>query len=341
MISRLVLGILLFIILYAVRGVCESAPVVIVLCTAEKSVVLQLKAELDTVGYRALPLIYPKKFLTPLETDKMLETHDAIALINMTDEERGVEVWVSSGTIGGGKLVETVGEPGKPISVATILKSVESLRASLMQFDTLKLQAKPEKTVNDDSESLSDGELDKTDSSLETTTLSINIGAMSQHGLGRFSPPARLNVALIWWFNDHFALYGAPTFPIYPMKADNHQGEVSVFEGQFLLGVRQYLGDAAARYRPWLGIGIGPSLMRIIGHADDGWKSSNDTLLLVVLSGQIGLSISLTETIGIQMACFSSFSLFLRPIVVLGEKQLPTENPVVIGGSLSLTVALF
>ena len=337
MFSRLVLVTLFLAMFYTRIGVSEPVPVVIVLCAAEEGIVLQLKAELDTVGYQPVLIISPEKSLTPLETDKILETHDAIALINITNEERGVEVWVSSGTVGGGKLVETVGDPRQPISVATILKSVESLRASLMQFDTMKSQTEspPPKTDTPKMEKVKP----KTASTL--STWSFEVGLSSQHGFGKFYPPLHLHFSFVWWLNERLALFGTPIFPIFPMKADNSQGEASVFEGQLLLGVRQYLTVRTSRYRPFLGIGIGPSLMRIIGKAEDGWRSSEDTLLLALLSAQAGLSVTLTERIGFQAVCFSSFSMFLRPIVVLGEKQLPTENPVVIGGRLSLTIVLF
>ena len=323
---------------------------VVVLFAEEDEITFQLEAELSAVGYKSVFISHNPKSLTPIETNEILEQNNGVALVNVTMKSKGVEIWVASPLIHGGTLVETIdNQSGAVIDASTILKSVESLRASLLWFDA-KNESEKEVSPVDKKEPVPEENTDKPPPPKEqeprfSPGFSLAGGVSTLYGFGDMSPPLRIALAGSIDLGENISVDLSTYVSAFPMKSENHQGMADVWQSGLVLGGRGYLLGRKRWASPWIGASIGPMMLRIHGKAkSDGTSDSHgaqldshdDTLVTGTVDLRLGIDFRLSERIKLQVA-FNNGWAFVKPEIVLGDESIPFGNPL-IGGDLLLKI---
>jgi hypothetical protein len=340
---RLLVPILITIICARVFAVTERYETVVILSRTEDERPVLLQAELKALGYRSVTLFHPPKSLTPMETESILETNGGIALINITMSTTMVEIWVASRRLsGGGTLVETIDiEEGEDINPSTILKSVESLRASLMRFDNLNKrpyeteQRRVELHKHAPLQTDSDGKKEKK----HRPHFSFETGLSTTYGFSQFSPPVCLFLGGALSFINRISLDIDVIIPLYHMNAENKEARAEVWYGAAALGIRAYFVSQEQRVAPWVGASVGPSLLRIKGTALGPHDPHNDTIVTGVVLLRLGLDVRLSKRVALHLTVNTGWNL-AKPRIEVGYKKVMFGNPL-IGGTLGVAIGLF
>ena len=325
----------------AVSALQNTGEVVVVLYSEKDEGTVRLQAELRALGYAPVMNIHAPKSLTSMEAIEMIKENDGAALVNMTMKNKGIEIWISGSRIGRGTLVETIGvEAGQEIDAATILKSVESLRASLMRFDNMN-ETKTSEQPKQDKVRTSQNAANRGTDVPSQRRIALEGGFSTVFGFSDLTPPVCFVLGAVFHLTKRAALDVGLQFPIYQMTAENSQGSADVWYWGANVGLRTYLLAPKSTAAPWLGAGVGPTLLQIKGKAKNAAYDAHDDLLVVATAYmRIGLDLRVSERIALQLILLNGWSLARVPAIRLGDERIRFGNPY-LGGAFSLVVDLY
>ena len=339
----------------------ESQIRVVVLHSGQTDAMVRLDAELRALGYRAVPVLHPKQSLWADQVRTILRANQAAVVINATSLSLRVDVWILSPKGRGQQLtVDTVeAAGGKDAAAATILKTVETLRAGLIPLEQPVSPRQVPAFRAGASETYSS---DASDRNEQDAPHSYPRGSIARTGGGvPFSAPAgRLTLAagpsLTYGFADfpaewqivlsgriifgrHLGLTLSGYAPTAAMVLETSYGTAQLRNGSLLLGLQTALRPYEKQWVPWIEIGVGPHFTRMKGRGIDPYPDGDDRLVTFEILFRLGMRLRLSQRVALETALHVGDYL-PQPTIRIGETVAEFSRPV-FGGIIQLSLELF
>lgn len=323
---------------------CARSNTVLVVHAGYNSMTIRLNAELIALGYHPVPIHHPRSRFSVVEARSIINAHRAVALINTTLMPSRVDIWVVDPLDGQVSLAETVdSRQGDQNEASMFLKSVELLRAKLMKIGVVPkrdddAEVKP---TDDDTAAVTDADTASDadgDAPVETRRLSVELGLGVSYGFSHL--PAAMQIGL----GGHIRLVGRlgidlfGLVPTFATQSDNEYGKARVWQSAVAAGFSIDTRPADRRVVPWVAALVGPHFTKMIGQATYPNTNGDDKVVVTVIYLRVGLSVALAKPLSLQAALHCGWTL-PRPVVTIGEEDLPWGNPL-FGGSLGLSFDL-
>lgn len=351
-------------LLYPSVSKSQSRPLsVVVLHSGQNETTVRLAAELSALGYSAVLLLHPSQAMWTDQVRAIIRNYRAAALINAASLKTRVDIWFPTpGTAGMQLTVDTVdaAEGGNNIA-ATILKTVEALRAGLMKMDGANptrvadrngktyqnnINAPAQTEVRADGSfvpSYPRGKISRHKSSIPFVTdpgrLSLMLGPAMTYGFADFPPEWQIQLSLGVAFGRFLSITLSGFAPTAPLRFENEYGKARVWNGALLLGLKLGLRSNEKRLVPFIELGLGPHFSRMKGEGNPPYSNGDDRITVLETLFRFGLRVWFTSRIGIDSALHIGDCL-PKPVVKVGEEDATFTRPL-FGASVLLTVELF
>jgi hypothetical protein len=342
----------LLIMLSAGPGALAAAPaagtgpkIVVRAERARDRVADRIRAELETLGYRAEIVITAEVSPGRQGLEAEAGRLGAIALVSVPDRDRSVEIWIADRATGKTALSATVVAPpgAAPRDDILALRAVELLRASLLDpvggaqgrgsvsppSDAAGLagrepwasgQARAASRPLWAAPARSGDEAEQDAAVPQPPALLFGVAATGVFGLTR---QAHALLGVEWLPGDRFGLGGQLLLPLRAAELEGQGGHATVDGALFALGPRvRVLGDGD----PWLwtlGVDLGAALLDVRGYAEPPLVPSSDRL--TVFAGYADTTVSVGLTPRLRLAAMLLFGgVAPSPVIRFSGEEVTT-----------------
>ncbi len=256
------------------RAEGEAPSTIAVLCAPGDRFGLRLVAELESLGFAAVIVDPGDAPASRAALEASARRAGAVAAIRAVPAERGVEVWIADRVTGKTVLRVVPTEGDVEADAALALRTVELLRASLLE---ISLPAPPagEVPATPQLRARMDLPPPAAPAMPAAPVLRIAIGFGPMGSPGGLGAAGVLDLGVAWMPSDHF---GATLFAVIPLSRPDvagAPGSADLAAGLGGLGARFLLATRASRWAPTIDTGLAVVGLASKGSANPGFTSSS------------------------------------------------------------------
>ncbi len=329
-------------VILQIAGEGDCAPTsVVVLHPGRDESTIRLAAELSALGYAPILLQYPTQPLWIDQVRSVLTTYRAEALINATSLHKRVDIWIVDSKSENMQLFVDTVNAVQNSDAATILKSLETLRAGLMRIECVDMTRPPgDNFAGANGRGTQRGDADSgRKTSGHSGRFSLALGPAVAYGFGEFPVAWQIAASANLRIASHLFVALEGFAPTAPMSYKNEYGSAQVWTGSLRLGLRAYMRSPEKRVRPWAQFGIGPYFSRIKGFGVGDYSGNDDRTASFEMMLSSGIRVRMSSRFSLEAALFVA-DCVLRPVVKIGEVRAEYAAPL-FGGAIQIAVDLF
>ncbi|HLV22751.1 MAG TPA: hypothetical protein VKZ49_17795 [Polyangiaceae bacterium] len=292
----------------------EAARVLIVHADPPDTTVLRrLSVELGALGFDVVRLVSDRQ-TTPGALDDLAREANAVAAVRLTASERGVEVWIADRVTGKTLLRDFVIAEGTAAEELVALRTVELLRASLLELQLPQARQHAEVTPPSAAAKLSQPRPESDAPGGSTVELGPAV-LLSPGGV----PPAFVaGIGARFDFGPG-GIFANVLLPTVPGTLEGTQGQAAVSTAIAVLGADLELSDGVLKSR--IGVGMGLVHLRMTGSAVAPFSARTDTITVPapVLGSSLLYHVTGPFQIGVQLLGGATLS---RPVITFADQQV-------------------
>lgn len=277
---------------------------VVVLSTPGSTLAVRLQAELEALGLDTIAEAPPAD-VSPSALEAIAHDKEALATIYLAGGEHVLEIWIADRSTGKTVIREIPARPGGASDDTAVTKTVELLRASLLevqfQSGSEKLPPALEKLVAPPvappiAEPPPLAPLPK----LPERLVTIRLGPAIAFGAGGLPPSAQVNAEVVGALSDLVALGGELSIPTVPTSFEEPEGSFSRSQFWGTAVLELHPAGKQALVDPRAGVSLGLQIANGEGDGRGANLSGGAVTVAVVGLAEAGIAVPLSEVVALD-----------------------------------------